>query len=837
LDSDPREALLLIERGNVLEDAGDLAGALDLYDDAVRKAPASARGHLNRGNVLMKRGDLAAAMRCYESAVEREPEYTAARYNLGNVLLRMDRFEDALKAYRLALRFDPEFADGHVAAGYALERLGRLPEAIESYRRAVAVAPLHPGYHATLAAAYARGGRHAEAARSCRESLSLAPADPSMHALMGNVLMESGDAGEAAASYANAIALDPRFAPAHANLGNACRRLGRLEDALAHYRKALAIDAGLAGARFKLATVLAELGQTDAAVTAYREASERDPDFADPLLQLGILLRNRGEMAEAIATFRAAVARDPGSAIARHNLAVTLSQSGQTREAITEFEAALRIDPSQAQTHTALGNALTDGGFPERALSSHLRAIAIDPMLAEAHNNLGNAQKELGSLDDALASYATALQADPNLAMAQANRLFVMNYAGVVDPVTILGEARRYHEILCRRGVERFSAWRCEPEPARLRVGFVSGDFRVHPVGHFLQGLLSSFDRSRLELFAYPTFERDDEIAAACRRAFTSWYPVSALDDRAAAAIIRDHGVHVLIDLSGHTAHSRLGIFTQRAAPVQATWLGYFGTTGVAEIDYIIGDRHVTPLAESRHFTERIWQMPDSYLCYAPPADLPDVAPLPARRAGHITFGCFNSFSKVSDGVIAAWSRVLDALPGSRLYLKANQLADASVRASAASRFQRAGVTPDRLRMEGFSSKRSYLEAYGEVDLALDPFPYPGGTTTVDGYLMGVPAVTRKGDRFLARNGETIACNVGLQDWIADDDRDYIARSVSWAQDIDRLGELRGTLRARALASPLCDARRFARNFEHAAWSMWVECGSARTRPAASRHN
>ncbi len=313
------------------------------------------------------------------------------------------------------------------------------------------------------------------------------------------------------------------------------------------------------------------------------------------------------------------------------------------------------------------------------------------------------------------------------------------------------------------------------------------------------------------------------------------WQPITSLDDEAAARSIQASGVQVLLDLSGHTAGNRLPVFAWRPAPVQAAWLGYFATTGLAEIDHVIADPHVSPPGSSGEFVERTWPLPDIYYCFSVPAVAVEVSPLPARTSGSVTFGCFNTLAKINDAVVGTWARLLRAVPGSRLMLKAAPLGDGTVCAALRARFAASGVAGDRLLLEGASSRAEYLRAYHRVDVALDPFPFPGGTTTFEALWMGVPVLTRTGDRFLSRVGETIMRNAGLHDWLAEDEDDYVARAVRVTSNLDRLARLRGGLRAQVLASPLFDADRFARHFEAAMSGMWAKWLSASGRYDAPR--
>ena len=320
---------------------------------------------------------------------------------------------------------------------------------------------------------------------------------------------------------------------------------------------------------------------------------------------------------------------------------------------------------------------------------------------------------------------------------------------------------------------------------------------------------------------AYPSHTATDELSEQLSSRMAGWMPIYGKSDQQAARQIRDDGIHVLIDLSGYTDHTRLPMFCLKPAPVQATWLGYFGTTGLAEIDYLIGDPHVTPPDEENHFVEKIWRLPETYLCFSPPDVEIKCNSLPALENGYITFGCFNHLTKMNDAVVALWAQVLTSVPNSRLFLKTKALFDETLRANTLARFASHGIGSDRLLMEANSPRAELLAAYHRVDIALDPFPYPGGTTSAESLWMGVPVLTKRGDRFLSHVGETIAHNAGLADWIAQDEQDYIARAVAFAADLNGLAELRGNLRAQVLASPLYDSARFARHFENAMWNMW----------------
>jgi predicted O-linked N-acetylglucosamine transferase (SPINDLY family) len=360
----------------------------------------------------------------------------------------------------------------------------------------------------------------------------------------------------------------------------------------------------------------------------------------------------------------------------------------------------------------------------------------------------------------------------------------------------------------------------------------VSGDLRVHSVGHFLEGLLSHIDAARIELIAYPTQPKEDELTARIRPLFSGWKPLYGKCDEDAARLIHADGVHVLIDISGHTALNRLPVFAWKPSPVQVTWLGLPCTTGMREMDYILGDIQAIPPEHEHHFSETVWRLPDSYVCFSAPAFPVEVASLPALSSGNVTFGSFNNLTKMNDAVVELWARILLSVPNSRLYLKTSQLDDEDIREQTRRRFATWGIAPERLLLAGkLGSIADHLSEYNKIDVALDTFPYPGVTTSVEALWMGVPVLSLHGDRFLSLTAKSIAHHAGLPDWVAVDKDEYVSKAVTFTSDLGRLAALRAGLREQVLASPLFDAPRFAHNLEEALWGMWQTSNSQEQRP------
>lgn len=565
-------------------------------------------------------------------------------------------------------------------------------------------------------------------------------------------------------------------------------------------------------------------GRFAQAAAIYRQILAVEPNHPDALHLLGLVAYHDGDYAASVEWIMRALSHRE-SEIFYGNLGNALAAVGRHAAAIESYRQAIALKPDYVPAHNNLGNLLRDRGQFAEAVACFETVMALKPDYAEGCNNLANALVDLGALDAAIGQYRKAIALRPELAEARSNLLFILSYREDLSPADYLAEAVEFGRVASARA-KPFSDWRvplaCDRQRP-LRVGLVSGDFKVHPTGHFLESILAHVDARRIELVAYPTRRIEDALTARIKPRFAQWTNLAALSDEAAAERIRDDRIDILVDLSGHMNFNRLPVFAWKPAPVQASWLGYFASTGLPALDYLLGDAHVLPPGAERQFVERLWRLPDSYLCFTSPAEEVAVGASPMLDTGHVTFGCFNHLMKMNDTVVGVWARILRAVPGSRLFLKAKQLDDAPARETTLARFAAEGIGAERLILEGRSPRGEYFAAYRRVDIALSPFPYPGGTTSVEGLWMGVPVLCRRGDRFLSNICASMLHSAGLADWIAEDNDDYVAKAVAFAGDAARVAALRGALRGALLASPLCDAARFARNLEAAFEGMWRE--------------
>ncbi|GAB6042404.1 tetratricopeptide repeat protein [Endothiovibrio diazotrophicus] len=766
-------------------------------------------------------GQFNEALQAAKKAVRFNPKSPDPYVNLGVSFKALGRLGEAETAYRQALAIKPDFAEAHNNLGNTLQGLGRLPEAEAAFRRALAVNPSYAEAHRNLGHALSAMGRLEAAAAAYREALAINRDDAEGQCHLGNALLEMGRPSEAEAAYRQALVLKPDYAEAYNRLGNALHDLGHLDDAEAARRSALAIQPDYAEAYNNLGNTLQNLRRLDEAKAAYRQALSLKPDYAVAHKNLGDTLHDLGALSEAEAARRRALEIKPDYAEAYSGLGNTLHALGRLDEAEAACRQALAIKPDHAEAYTYLGTTLNDLGRLDEAAAAYRQAVAIKPDDAWAHNNLGNVLRVLRRLDEAEAAYRQALAVDPGLLEAHSNLLFLLDGSNHLTPEARHAEALRYGATVKARATP-YATWECAPEAERrLRVGLVSGDLRSHPVGHFLETVLGELSTEPFSLNAYLTRVCDDELSTRLRPHFTRWTNAMGLSDAALAQRIHDDVIDILVDLSGHTAGNRLPVFAWRPAPVQVSWLGYTATTGVAEIDYYLTDPVRVPPGHERWYSETVWRLPETRVCFSPPRTRQPVAPLPALENGYVTFGSFQNIAKLTDEALTAWGRILHRLPGARLRIQAKQLADVGMCQWLNERLRRHGIDPARVELHPPANREEYLKAHAAVDMILDTFPYPGGTTTCEALWMGVPTVTLAGDSETSRNGASQLRCAGLDDWVAESEEAYFEKAVTFAEDLEGLAALRSRLRERVAVSPLFDARRFARHFESALRTMW----------------
>ena len=567
---------------------------------------------------------------------------------------------------------------------------------------------------------------------------------------------------------------------------------------------------------FTLALEHHRAGRLADAEEGYRAILARAPEHADSLNLLGVIALQVGDLKSALSLVRRAVELRPDAAVCRSNLGQVLARHGRDDEAAECYEAAIDLDPAYAEPHNNLGLIRQRRDRLTEAEALYRKAIELDPNYAEPHTNLGNLLKDRGELDAAIACYRRAIEIRPDLSQLHSNLLLTLHYHPDHSPDALLREHLQWAErhVAPLKPTRRPHENVATPE-RRLRIGYVSPDFREHPVARFMLPLLREHDRRQVEVFAYSDVAAPDPVTDIVRRHVDQWRDVATVGDEALGEAIRADGIDILVDLAAHSGHNRMLTFARKPAPVAITYLAYCSTTGVDAIDYRITDRFLDPPGEEGHYTETSLHLPHCYWCYSAP---PLGRPTAERRAGPPTFGCLNNYAKLSDVTLALWTRLLRRVPEAELLLYARTAAH---RERVHRALRAAGVDESRATFVGRQSLALYLETYRDIDVALDPYPYGGGTTSCDALWMGVPVVSLAGRTAVSRAGSTLLSNIGLERLVATTEEQYVERAAELIRDQGRLAELRRQLRHSLESSPVMDAARFARDFEAALRSAW----------------
>jgi protein O-GlcNAc transferase len=697
-----------------------------------------------------------------------------------------------------------------------------------------------------------------EAENIYREILSIQPSNVGAYDEIGNVFQDKGQIEEAIMCYQKAIELDPTFAGSYNNLGNVFNKLGRWDEAIQNYQKAIELNPGFAGFYFNLGqafedkgqldnavanyemdlqlnpthiaayhnlgTVFQKKGQLDEALLCYQKAVKLNPNFTEAYFKIGVILNHRGQFDEAIPFYQKALLLNPDLAVAYNDLGTIFSNKQQFNTAITFYQKAIELSPDIAGIHNNLGNVFKIIGQIDKAIACYQKSIVIDPEFAMSYDNLGSALKDSGRLNEAEICYRRALEINPYYPNCYSNLIFSMIYNSHYEPRTIFSEhlnfAKRYAEPL-RSEIPLHTNERNLSK--RLRIGYVSPDFRQHSVAYFIEPVLAYHRKEYCEIFCYADVKVPDIVTRNISEYPDHWKSIVNMSDEKVAELIYSDKIDILIDLAGHTSNNRILLFARKPAPVQVSWIGYPATTGLSTIDYKIVDHYTDPLGITDMFyTEKLIRMQESFLCYSPYKDSPDAGNLPILSTKHITFGSFNNFTKISPEVLSVWKKILHKIPNSRLIIKSKSFSDSRTRHNIMHIFTREGIHEERIELLSWEPfKINHLDKYNHVDIGLDTFPYNGTTTTCEALWMGVPVITLAGKTHASRVGVSLLSNVGLNKLIANTPEEYIDLAVSLASDIDMLQFLRKNLRDMMMRSDLTNAERFTANLENNYRTMW----------------
>jgi protein O-GlcNAc transferase len=776
----------LLEAAEQSHRTGQFAEAEALYRKLLQAEPQNAEAHSRLGTLLSQTNRNPEAFDAFERAIECNPLSAELRARQGVVLEYLGRMDDAVTAFQIALDIDPRMTSAWMHLAVDLNRLSRWDESIAACRTALNLAPEDPLLLDLFATALRGKQKYKEALQVLQKAVSVQPKNPALQLSLGNALLEKGDLNEAIAAFAEAIELAPDNAEAYNNLGSTLFKQGDFDAAIGAYQKTVALRPDLTAAYINLANALEKRGRFEDALKVNLQIVHMNPEYAPAHRAAGegfYRLKMYSEAAQALRT-------------------------------------AIRLDANDIGAFNSLGHVLLATGDFDEAITAYERVMQFDPKSYQACNNIGFALKEQGRLDEALARFDQAQALCPDNAALGSNRIYLLPFHPAYDDAAQSAEQRKWSQTFAARFKQEIQPFKNDRSAQRrLKIGYLSPDLRFHVVGQNMLPLLTAHDHENFEIYCYSTAVRTDPVTDVIRPHADVWRDVALLSDEQIAAQIRQDEIDILVDLCLHMAHNRLLVFARKPAPIQITYLGYCGSTGLDTMDYRFTDFHLDP-AESRLalYSEQTVHLPETYWCYTPAGKTPEPAPFPSVANGYITFGCLNNFAKVTAPALDLWAQVLAAIPNSRLILHAPR---GAFREAVLKRFTDRGIQADRVEFVERQQWPAYIETYGRIDIALDPIPYGGGITTCDALWMGVPVITLSGETAVGRGGRSILTNVGLPELIARRPRQFIQTATALSQSPQRLTDLRGSLRQKMLASPLMNAQRFARNVETAYRTLW----------------
>jgi protein O-GlcNAc transferase len=691
--------------------------------------------------------------------------------------------------------------------------------------------------------AHAQGVEHAkkdgwrQALRAFHEAVLLAPDQPGFNYCEGVALCRFDRFEEALVAFREEVRINPSHAPAIAEIGTCLARTGRTREGIPYLQDGLRLRLAMPLAQYSLGLALLTENRRKEAIAALDKAIALDGGYADAYRTRGLAFCMDGQFEKSVEDLRAASTLDSKNYKAIIELGMTFGAAERERQAVRLFELAASCAPNIALPQYLYGQVLINHRQFERGLQYIERALELDPLQAEHHVGRGFGLLGQGRVEEAVAAYRRAGELDPKSAPIAGTLLFALQHKPGVTKAELLQEHKHWATLYRPGAPAERTLFPNDADPLRKpRLGLVSADLHRHAVSFLVLRAFEQLAALGYEIFCYKTDRKreDDDFSERYKAISRGWRDISGLDDFAVRSQLAEDRVDILFDLAGHTAGNRLSIFARRAAPIQLTWAGYVGTVGLDTYDGIIADPVEIPPEDDAYYAEPVVRLPDCYVCYDPPTVDVAVTPLPSAGGGRFTFGCFNRPAKLNEKVGEAWARILAEVPDSRILMVYGGLNEISTQEAVYGLLGRGGVPRERVELVGEGAQQGLLEAYGQVDLALDPFPYSAGVTTLEAMWMGVPTVTYVGDTFAGRHSAAHLAAAGLPQFCADSTDEYVAKAVEWTRRREELAELRRGLRDRVAGSPLCDAPRFAQNLSRELMRLWTEwCEIRRARLAS----
>ncbi|MBM4146917.1 MAG: tetratricopeptide repeat protein, partial [Nitrospira sp.] len=673
-------------------------------------------------------GDFNQAESVCKNILRKQPSNLTALHLLGITYYHLGKYDFALQYLSEALRFDPNSYEGFYNLGRAFQKKGDNKKATDCYHKSIRLNP-------TFVDAYIN---------------------------LGNILRDEGRPDEAIICYKKIIESNPNNSGLYFNLGVAFQDKEQFDEAITCYQKALALNLKVFGIYNNLGLAFQNKEEIEEAISCFQKSLKLNPCFAEAYFNLGNVHNSQGQIDEAISYYQKAIQYNPNYLDAYNNLGIVFKDKGQYDQAISCYQKVIQLNPLKANAYNNLGNVFKVIGRTDIAFIHYKKALELNPHDAGSYNNLGNVFKDAGKVNEAEEYYRKALQLTPDSFSYFSNLLLALNYTSYHDAQTVFSEHLRFAEQLAEPLASDLAPHTNDPSPSRrLKIGYVSPDFRRHSVNYFIEPVLALHSHEQFEVFCYSDVFIPDNVTQRLQNYTDHWQSIVGMSDKKVAELIRKDGIDILIDLAGHTGYNRMLLFARKPAPIQASWLGYPNTTGLSTIDYRIVDNYTDALGLTDHFyTEKLIRLPGSFICYMPDSDSPGVSEQPFLSSGVITFGSFNYFPKLSSETIAIWTKILQAIPGSRLIMKARSFSDTTTCQYATELFRGFGVAVERIDLlSHVPSFREHLDLYNKIDIGLDTFPYNGTTTTCEALWMGVPVITLAGNTHASRVGMSLLSN------------------------------------------------------------------------------
>jgi predicted O-linked N-acetylglucosamine transferase (SPINDLY family) len=776
-------------------------------------------------------GDLQQAQTIYQQVLQVQPDNSDALHLLGLIALQLQNYDEAIDLIQQAIRINNTVPNYYNSLGNAFREQNQLTDATANYQRAVALDPQFAEAYNNLGLALKQSGSLTQAADYFQRALTLNPSLATAYRNWGEVLKEQQQLPAAINYLQRALSLAPQDAVTHSLLGDIFLEQNRLDEAFACYQQAVTFNPNLVMVHYNLGIILMRQGTPAEAAKSYQRAIELNPNFAEAYNNLGSVFKSQNQLTQATSSYRRAIELNPNFAEAYNNLGNVFKSQNQLTEAVACYQRAVAVNPNLVEAHNNLGVVFTEQNQLSEAQVCFQRILTLtlnSNLIGETYANLGLVLMEKGMIQMAIEHLKRALQLKPTETNFHTVLLWTLNYSTDHSPTTIFLEHQQFNEQYAKplaitlkphlnnRQVQR-----------RLKIGYVSPDFRQHSVAFFIEPILAHHNHQEFEIYCYYNHTHIDEVTHRLQPYSDHWRECALQSDEELANLIRQEPIDILVDLAGHTGNNRLLVFARKPAPVQVTYLGYPNTTGLTAIDYRLSDHYIDTVGVNEQFTAELpIKLPTGFYCYQPHENSPVVNNLPAFDKGYITFSSFNHYAKVSSPILEVWAEILCTLPSARLVVQTKNLKDTGTRQSFLERLTRLGVTEEQVIITDFMPSPKYLETYHQIDLAFDTYPFNGGTTTCEALWMGVPVVTLVGTRPVSRLGLSILSILGLTELIAATKTEYVNICLKLANNLEYLQHLRATLRQRMQASPLMDAPSFTRQLEtlyRELWEKWCK--------------